>query len=249
MEGSPNLGQPVMRDDATREAQYRAALSLGWDLHTHATGDQAMRQTVSLYMKLLDEVKARQPDRPLPRWSVIHAYFPIEPKTNVLPDMVKYGIIAVPNPVFSWQQGYGFESNIGEARMARLQPFRTYMKSGVVMASGSDYGVTTHNPWMGIYALLTRRDQTTGKVFGPDETVDIADALRSYTINGAHLTYEESFKGSLEVGKIADLVVLDLADIADLQKNPELCFRMADRILATMVEGQVRFQKKGFSFQ
>ena len=248
IEGKPNYGLPVMADYATREAQYRAVLKHGWDLHTHATGDEAMRQTVTLYMKFLDEFKASHPGQPLPRWSVIHAYMPIEPKTNVLPDMVKYGIIAVTNPVFNWQQGFGFETNVGEARMARLQPFRTYMHSGAVMASGSDYSVTTHNPWMGVYALLTRRDQTTGKVFGPNETVDIKDALRSYTINGAYLTYDEHFKGSLEIGKIADLVVADLADISDLQKNPELCFEMPDRVLLTMVGGQVRYQKKGYGF-
>jgi predicted amidohydrolase YtcJ len=207
-----------------------------------------MRQTVTLYMKFLDEFKASHPGQPLPRWSVIHAYMPIEPKTNVLPDMVKYGIIAVTNPVFNWQQGSGFEANVGPERMARLQPFRTYMHSGAIMASGSDYSVTTHNPWMGFYALLTRRDQTTGKVFGPDETVGIEDALKSYTINGAYLTYEEHFKGSLEVGKVADLVVLDLGDISDLQKNPELCFQMPDRVLLTMVDGKVRYQKKGYAF-
>jgi predicted amidohydrolase YtcJ len=199
-------------------------------------------------MKLLDELKAKHPDAPRPRWSVIHAYLPIEPKTRVLEDMARYGIAAATNPVFNWQQGYGFATNMGEARMARLQPFRTYMKSGVVMASGSDYGVTTHNPWAGIYALLTRRDQTTGKVFGSDETVDIADALRSYTINGAWLTYEEAFKGSLEVGKVADLVVLDIPGVEALQKNPELCFDMAGKVLVTMVEGQVRYRRDGFAF-
>ncbi len=122
------------------------------------------------------------------------------------------------------------------------------MKSGAVLASGSDYGVTTHNPWMGFYALLTRRDQTTGRVFGADETVDVADALKSYTINGAYLTYDERFKGSLEVGTIADMVVVDLPDISELQKNPERCFEMPDRILATMVEGQIRYLKKGYAF-
>jgi predicted amidohydrolase YtcJ len=248
IEGKPNYGLPVMEDNATREAQYRAVLKHGWDLHTHATGDVAMRQAVSLYTKFLDELKTAHPGQPLPRWSIIHAYMPIEPKTNVLPDMVKYGIMAVTNPVFNWQQGFGFQSNIGEARMARLQPFRTYMHSGVIMASGSDYSVTTHNPWMGFYALLTRKDQTTGKVFGPNETVGIADALESYTINGAYLTYDEKFKGSLEVGKTADLVVADLKDITDLEKNPELCFEMPDRILVTMVGGQVRYQKKGYAF-
>jgi predicted amidohydrolase YtcJ len=173
---------------------------------------------------------------------------PIEPKTHVIDDMKKYGIIAVPNPVFNWQQGTGFVTNIGETRMARLQPMRTYMSSGVVTASGSDYSVTTHNPWMGFYALLTRKDQTSGKVYGADETVDIQDALRSYTINGAYLTYEENFKGTLEVGKIADLVVLDIPSIDAVQQNPELCFQMPDRIMMTMVEGQVRYAKKGFVF-
>jgi predicted amidohydrolase YtcJ len=120
------------------------------------------------------------------------------------------------------------------------------MNSDVLMASGSDYGVTSHNPWLGFYALLTRRDQTTGEVYGPEETVGIEDALRSYTANGAYLTYEESFKGSLEVGKVADLVVLDLEDIRELEKNPELCFEMPERILMTLVEGKVRYCKEGF---
>jgi len=247
IEGSPNYGEPVMEDYKTREAQYRVAVDYGWDLHTHATGDMAMKQVVDLYKNLIDEKRRTQPNFS-PRWSVIHAYMPIEPKTHVIDDMKKYGLIAVPNPVFNWQQGTGFATNIGERRMARLQPVRSYLKAGVVTASGSDYGVTTHNPWMGFYALLTRKDQTSGKVYGEDEVVDIKDALRTYTINGAYLTYEENFKGTLEAGKIADLVVLDIPSIEALQQNPELCFQMPDRIMMTMVEGQVRYAKRGFGF-
>ncbi len=247
LEGSSNLGAPVMPDDAAREAQYRVAVDYGWDLHTHATGDRAMRQVVDLYMKLIDEKRKTQPNFS-PRWSVIHAYMPMEPKTNMLADMKKYGIIAVPNPVFNWQQGTGFATNIGDVRMARLQPARSYIKAGVTIASGSDYGVTTHNPWMGFYALLTRKDQTGGKVYGPEEIVDIRDALRTYTINGAHLTHEEGFKGTLEVGKIADLVVLDLPSIDALQQNPELCFQMPEKVLLTLVEGQVRYKKPAFAY-
>ena len=247
LEGKPNLGAPVMADYATREAQYRAALQFGWDLHTHACGDQAMRQVVDLYMKLLDETRKSQPNY-AGRWSVIHAYQPMEPKTNMLADMKKYGILAVPNPVFNWQQGTGFAGNIGPERMARLQPVKSYIKSGVMVASGSDYGVTTHNPWMGFYALLTRKDQTNGKVYGPEEIVDIKDALRTYTSNGAYLTYEENVKGTLEAGKLADLVVLDIPSIETLQQNPEMCFQMAERIMMTMVDGQVRYSKRGFGF-
>lgn len=239
LEGERNLGNPVVRDYGLREAQYRAIRAHGWDLHTHSCGDQAMRQTVDLYMKLLDEMRDESGEFPDLRWSVIHAYFPIEPKTRVLEDMARYGIVAATNPVFNWQQGFSFAANSGPTRMARLQPFRTYMRSGVIMASGSDYGVTTHDPWIGFYALLTRKDQKSGVSWGEDETVTVAEALRSYTWNGAWLTHDDEERGSLEPGKLADLVVLDLPSLDALGDDPELAFGMRERVLATLVAGEV----------
>ena len=239
LEGERNFGNPVVESYPEREAQYRAIRSHGWDLHTHSCGDLSMRQTVDLYAKLLDEMREESGAIPDLRWSVIHAYFPIEPKTRVLDDMARYGIVAATNPVFNWQQGYSFATNSGPERMARLQPFRSYMRGGVIMASGSDYGVTTHNPWMGFFALLTRKDQKTGVAHGEDETVTIAEALRSYTWNGAWLTHDDDERGSLEPGKLADLVVLDLPGLDALEEDPDLLFSMRERIVATMVEGRV----------
>ena len=247
LEGAPNLGNPVVADNGVREAQFRAALAYGWDLHTHACGDQAMRQTMDLYAKFIDEIRKTRPKADL-RWSIIHAYLPIEQKTRLLQDMARYDINALVNPVFNWQEGAAFANNLGSERLARTQPFRSYVKGGVLLTSGSDYGVTSHNPWIGIYALLTRRDQTTGKVYGPEETLGIADALRTYTINGAFQTYDEKTRGSIEVGKAADLIVIDMPDIRELEKDPELCFQMADKILLTMVDGQVKFRKGAFNF-
>jgi predicted amidohydrolase YtcJ len=242
-EGEPNPGIPVQRDNDAREAQYRvAALDYGWDLHTHTCGDMAMRQTVDLYMKLMDEIRAARPDADL-RWSLIHAYLPLEPATRVLEDMAEYGIIASVNPVFNWQEGAAFLTNLGPERFARTKPFRSYVEAGVSLNSGSDYPVTSHDPWIGMYALMTRRSQADGQVYGPDETLDLEEALRSYTINGAYLTYEEDSRGSLEEGKVADLVVLDLDDIHRLEANPDLLFEMRDRILLTMSGGKVRFRR------
>ncbi|MFC1557567.1 amidohydrolase [candidate division KSB1 bacterium] len=246
-EGKENYGIPVMADNAIREAQYRAAVDYGWELHTHTCGDIAMRQSVDLYMKLMGEIREENPDADL-RWSLIHAYLPLESRTRVLEDMVDHGIIACCNPVFQWQEGSAFAVNLGIERMNRTQPFRSYINAGVMLASGSDFGVTSHDPWIGIYALLTRRDQASGNVYGQEETLDIEDALRTYTINGAYLTYEEDFKGSLEAGKAADLVVIDLPDINALEENPELCFEMKDRILLTMTDGKVRYRKEGFQY-
>ena len=221
------------------------ALEHGWDLHTHTCGDVAMRQTVDLYKKLLDEIHAARPEADL-RWSLIHAYLPLEPATRVLEDMAEYGIIASVNPVFNWQEGAAFLTNLGPERFARTKPFRSYIEAGVSLNSGSDYPVTSHDPWIGMYALMTRKSQADGMVYGPDETLGLADALRTYTINGAFLTYEEDSRGSLEVGKVADLVVLDLEDIHMLEEDPELLFGMRDRILLTMSDGFVRHRKVGF---
>jgi predicted amidohydrolase YtcJ len=95
---------------------------------------------------------------------------------------------------------------------------------------------------MGFYALLTRRDQATGQVFGPAETLGMTDALRTYTINGAYLIQAEDRLGSLEPGKLADLVVLDLPDPMALERDPELAFGMRDRVLLTMVDGHIRHE-------
>jgi predicted amidohydrolase YtcJ len=245
-EGEPNLGIPVQPDNDARESQYRvAALEHGWDLHTHTCGDAAMRQTVDLYMKLMDEIRAQRPDADL-RWSLIHAYLPIEPATRVLDDMAEYGIIASVNPVFNWQEGAAFLTNLGPERFARTKPFRSYVEAGIFLNSGSDYPVTSHDPWIGMYALMTRKSQADGQAYGPDETLGLEDALRSYTINGAYLTYEEDTRGSLEVGKVADLVVLDLEDLRMLEEDPELLFTMSDRVLMTMSDGVVRFWNEGF---
>lgn len=242
-EGEPNVGLPVEPDDDARETQYRvAALEYGWDLHTHTCGDRAMRQTVDLYKKLMDEIHAVRPEADL-RWSLIHAYLPLEPETRVLEEMAEYGIIASVNPVFNWQEGAAFLTNLGPKRFARTKPFRSYVDAGVVLNSGSDYPVTSHDPWIGMYALTTRRSQADGEVHGPDETLGIEDALRTYTINGAYLTYDEESRGSLEVGKVADLAVLDLVDIRDLEEDPDLLFEMHDRVLLTMSEGVVRYRK------
>src|SRR5262249_12320292 len=242
LEGTENHGEPEVQDYAGREAQYRAVADMGWDLHTHACGDLAMQETVKLYMKLMDEIRQKRPNADL-RWSVIHAYLPMEPKTSVLADMAKYHIIAVPNPVFNWQQGKGFVTNLGEDRMRRTQPFRSYLKAGVRMPSGSDYPITTADPWASIYELLTRKDQATGLVHGPQETIGIVDALKSFSIDGAFLTYDESTRGTLETGKLADLVMLDIPDIMQLERNPELCFKMPDKVMMTMVGGAIRYQK------
>ncbi|MDX1493108.1 MAG: amidohydrolase family protein, partial [Longimicrobiales bacterium] len=164
-------------------------------------------------------------------------------ETSVIAGMAEYGIIASINPGDVVVEGDSFLQNLGEERMSRLLPFRTYLEGGVIMASGSDYWVAPWDPWIGIYAMRTRRLQVSGVVSGGDQTIPLQEALKTYTINGAYLTYDDDVRGSLEPGKLADLVIVD----ADLLAVPdEELLAMGDRVMLTMVGGSVEFRRDGF---
>ena len=265
-EKEPNYGVPVAKDYEARRQTYLASLDRGFDLYTHSCGDQAHRFTIDLYMDLMEAIKAGK----VPvwkgrleatggkwdfRWGLEHAYSPIEPKTYVIDDMHKYNIIAHVQPVFGWQLGASFVENLGPERMARLMPMKSYIEHGVICPHGSDYGVASHNPWYSIYFMLTREIQAqnpktygTGKDGFADETIGISDALISACAMGPYSTFAESWKGSIKPGHVADLAILDLKNIFYLEKNPKLLLDMDKKILATMVDGEVRFQKAGFKF-
>jgi predicted amidohydrolase YtcJ len=120
------------------------------------------------------------------------------------------------------------------------------MRAGVVTAAGSDYGTNHWDPWLGVYSMLTRKVMGSDHVAGPNERVKILDALRAYTINGAYAVHQDDTRGSLEVGKVADLVVLDLGDIKDLNRHPELALGMNKRILWTLVDGETAYKAEHF---
>jgi predicted amidohydrolase YtcJ len=239
----PDFGVPVEPDWDKREAQFRAIVAHGWDLHTHSTGDQAMLQDVRLYKKLLDEIHVKNPNADL-RWSIEHANMPLE-QPEVIQTMAKYKIVASIQPVMVSALGNAWKINLGKERMGRQDPAASYMKAGVMVVSGSDYGVTPYDPWLGMYALVTRKDLDTGEVYGPDERIGLMDALKTYTINGAYAAYAEKDRGSLEVGKLADFVVVDMPDLMQAERDPELLRAMSGRVLATVVDGKVRYQKEG----
>ena len=171
---------------------------------------------------------------------------PNEPDTSVIKDMAAYRIIAAINPANLYFEGDSFVRNIGAERMARHTPYRTLLEAGILMASGSDYPNNSPDPWFGIYQMVTRKHQISGKVYGPEQRISLFDALKTFTINGAYLTYDEDVRGSLEIGKLADLMILD-ADLT--QVGEEELLTMSSRVLATMVGGKFVFRKEGFELE
>lgn len=241
--GGKNFGAFRDPDFNYRLAQFKVLADYGWELHTHACGDAAIRQTMDAYKILMDRIKKQNPEKDL-RWSIIHAYLPDEPGTSVIEDMAEYGVIAAINPSHIYYEGDSFVRNIGPDRMARHTPFKTFLDGGIIMASGSDYPNNSPDPWIGMYAMRTRKHQISGEVYGPEQCVSLLDALKTYTVNGAYLTYDEDIRGSLEAGKLADLVILDTDLLKD--SNEEL-LEMSSKVLVTMVGGRIVYQKPGFN--
>jgi predicted amidohydrolase YtcJ len=145
-------------------------------------------------------------------------------------------IVPAMQPAFFWEFGDGYIQNYGRSRADTMFPVKSLIAAGVPVAGSSDAPVTHYAPLFGIEQALTRRTMA-GDVCGPDECVDLTTAIRLHTINGAFASFEEEFKGSLEPGKAADLVLLadDLSRVS--------VERMRDvGILMTVVGGEIVYE-------
>ncbi len=243
--GSENYGAFRDPDFDYRLAQFQEIARRGWEIHTHACGDAAIRQTMDVYKILMDEIHDENPGADL-RWSIIHNYLPDEPGTSVLDEMAEYGVIAAINPANLYFEGESFVRNLGPERMARHTPYRSFLDAGIVMASGSDYPNNSPDPWIGVYQMISRRSQRSEEVYGPDQRIPLMEALKTFTINGAYLTYDDQVRGSLTPGKLADFVILD-ADL--LAASEEEILGMASRVLMTVVGGRPVFTREGFELR
>ena len=243
--GDENFGTYRDPDTDYRLRQFEPIAEYGWEIHTHACGDAAIRQTMDVYKILMDKMLVDDPDADF-RWSIIHCYLPDEPATSVIDEMASYNVIAAINPANLYFEGDSFVRNIGPERMARHTPYKTLLDAGIVMASGSDYPNNSPDPWIGIYQMVTRKHQISGEVHGPEQRISLHEALKTFTLNGAYLTFDDDIRGSLEAGKLADLVVLD-ADLMNV--DPEALLTMSDSVLLTVVGGKTAYRKLGFELE
>ena len=145
----------------------------------------------------------------------------------------------VPSSSIGYMYGLGdqYAENFGPERVRWLHPHKTLKEMEIIAGGNSDCPVTFYSPWVQIYAAVTRKTSS-GQVVGPEEAIGIMDALRVYTINGAYLSKEEALKGSIEAGKLADIIVLD-RDVTTIPPD-----EIKDiKVLTTIVGGKIVYEK------
>ncbi|MGH9721017.1 MAG: amidohydrolase [Bryobacteraceae bacterium] len=196
--GRPNdRGIQVMTEAELYEHARKAHLA-GWQIGTHANGDEGIDVALRVYERL-----HREHPRKDPRFRLEHCTM----VTAKLLDRMK-AVNAIPTPFWTYVYYHGEKmAEYGDERLNRMFAMRSFLDHGIRVAPGSDYVPGPFEPMMALQSCVTRTD-IRGKVWGPKQKIGVAEAIYASTINGAYASYEEDRKGTLEPGKFADLVVL-----------------------------------------
>jgi len=210
------------------ESHCRRAYEYGYAVATHCIGDRANREVLRLYARILGGENQR-------RWRIEHAQI-IHPSDFHY--FSNYSIVPSVQTVHATSDMYWAEDRLGAERLKGAYAFSSLLRQNGWIANGSDFPVEHINPLYGFYAAVARKDQQ-GRPEGgylAEEALSREEALRSMTIWAARAGGEETLKGSLEAGKLADFVVTD----KDLMTVPEEeLFRI--RVLSTWVGGEKVF--------
>src|SRR5712691_196306 len=176
----------------------RKAHAAGWQLGTHANGDVAIDKTLRVYERLQREMPRRDPRFRLEHCTVVN--------DSLIQRIKKLGAIPTPFSTYVYYHGEKMRE-YGADRLNSMFAVRSFLDAGVRVTQASDYPPGPFEPMMALQSCVTRTDGD-GNVWGPKQRITVAEALRVGTLNGAYASYEEKRKGSIEPGKLADLVVL-----------------------------------------
>lgn len=202
-------------------------------LCVHSIGDRANSFVLDLFAQI--KLDNKNWDR---RFRIEHAQH-IKPS-----DIHRYseiGVIASVQPYHCIDDGVWAEKRIGPERINFTHPYKSFLDNDVVVAFGTDWPVAPLNPLLGIYAAVTRRtvDDKNPKGWIPEQKISVEDAIKCYTLNAAYASFEEVIKGSIEVGKLADLVVLS-DDIFTIDS-----IKIKDvKVEMTVFDGEIIYRRK-----
>jgi len=197
----------------------------------HAIGDRANRVVLDIY----EGVMSKHPDKKDIRWRIEHAQ---HLSAVDIPRFAKSKIIASMQGIHCTSDAPFVVKRLGTERSKiGAYAWRSLLDNGVIVANGTDAPVEDVNPIKSFYASVTRKREDTGLVFFPEQKMTREEAIYSYTLGNAYAAFEETFKGSLRPGKVADIVILsnDLINCSD----DEI---LNTKVLYTITDGKIRYK-------
>lgn len=237
---APYLDAPntsgLASDELLNEAQMQERITkadrAGLQLAIHAIGDKANNRILAMFAEAVKQNGAG------------NRRFRIEHAQHLRPEEIKafaaQKVVASMQPYHAIDDGRWAENRIGPERAKGTYAFRSLLDAGAILAFGSDWFVAPMEPLMGIYAAVTRRTLDGKRPAGwvPEQKITVAEAIRAYTLGSAYASFDETRKGSIEVGKLADFAVLS-ADI--LKINPVEIEKT--RVLMTIFDGKLVYER------
>ena len=214
----------------TEEQLYKQAIKAhkeDWQIGIHANGDIGIDIALNVYERLQKENYKKDPRFRLEHCTVIN---------DKLIKRIK-ALNAIPTPFSTYVYWHGEKmKEYGKDRLENMFAVKSFLDAGINVTQTSDYPPGPFEPMMAIQSSVTRTDYN-GEIWGPSQKISVEEAIKVGTINGAYASFEENIKGSLEVGKLADLVILD--------KNPTIVDPMTIidiPIQRTMVGGKWSYE-------
>jgi predicted amidohydrolase YtcJ len=177
----------------------KAGNELGWQMGFHTIGDGAIKLLADTFARVLRE-------SPRPDHRYYFAHFSMIPPEDTLKEISENHLLVSQQPNFTYTLEQRYVDNLEGLRLQHNNPVATLTRHRIFMAFGSD--ILPIGPMVGLYAAVTRKGKS-GTVYGFEEKISMADAIRHYTRDGAYLTRQEKVKGTLEPGKLADMIVLN----------------------------------------
>jgi predicted amidohydrolase YtcJ len=205
----------------------------GLQIMIHAIGDRANDLILSIFEQAEKENGVR--DR---RFRIEHAQ---HLRSQDIPRFSRDRVIASMQPYHAIDDGRWAEKRIGKERAKTTYAFRSLIDSGTTLAFGSDWTVAPLNPILGIYAAATRRtlDGKNSKGWVPEQKISVEEAVRAYTVGSAYAEFQETVKGTITPGKLADVVLLS-QDIFKIDpKDIE-----SVKVVLTLLGGRVVYEER-----
>jgi predicted amidohydrolase YtcJ len=230
---APDTSGFLTEKEEAIQPMLEAALKRGIQVETHAIGDRANRRILDLYEKALAAVPAAKRQVREPRWRVEHAQIvnPID-----IPRFARLGIIPSMQPSHAIGDLFFAPSRLGLQRLEGAYAWQSFIKSGTIIAGGSDAPVERGEPMIEFYAATARKSirGETGEGWHPEQAVSREQALKMFTLWPAFAAFQEKIKGSIEPGKLADFTILS----ADIMKIPEPEI-LQTRCIMTIIGGEI----------